>query len=86
MTVDWDQEKKINHQNSPKRQEKRQEWKWKKGTGKEKLQHNQNRRKANTRDKSTKPSWSTQRKEPTYKFFDKVEAGGKVNVRTNQRA
>ena len=54
MTVDWDQEKKIDHQNSPRRQEKRQEWKWKEGTSKEKLRQNQNRRKANMRDKSIK--------------------------------
>ena len=40
MTVDWDQEKKIDHQNSPRRQEKRQEWKHKKETGKEKFRQN----------------------------------------------
>ena len=40
MTVDWDQEKKIDRQNSPSQQEKRQEWKRNKGTGKEKLRQN----------------------------------------------
>ena len=62
MTVDWDRENRIDHQNSP----KRQEWKWKKEIGKEKFWQNQNRLKTNTwdklkeQDKSTIPVDSTE--------------------------
>ena len=52
MTVERDQEKKIDHQNSPKQQEKKQEWKRKKETGKQKTLTEPEPTK--TQDKSTK--------------------------------